>query len=96
MLASFADNETADENAFLDDFHFQDGLAEDAEISKRKLDSASLTFSKLNLFTSLSVSPKELTVHDGRFLSSLYITPGNTVSRFYSPMIMTSCLVMIA
>lgn len=55
--AFLVDNETADENAFLDDFHFQSGVLEDAEISKKQLDSASDTFSKLGKFITLSKAP---------------------------------------
>ena len=52
--AFLVDNENQDENVFLDDFQFQGGVQEDTEISKKQLDSASDTFSKLGKFITLS------------------------------------------
>ena len=54
---SLSDNVTQDENASLDDFHFQGVMSEDAKISKRRLDSASDTFSKLGTFFKLAKAP---------------------------------------
>jgi hypothetical protein len=55
--AFLLDNDSPKETLFPDDFKIHDGVSEDAEMSKRNLDSASKTFSKLGKFFKIGKTP---------------------------------------